>query len=101
MWRVITQCWAARAADRPNFAALKMDLHEAYGAEVAAQAVQERELHEREQALCVVCLEEQADFALLPCGHKCLCERDSRAIMRAQRICPLCRLAARDAHRIY
>ena len=100
VWRLMTQCWEARAGERPTFAALKMELHDAYGAEMAALAAQERERHEREQALCVVCMDAPADFALLPCGHKCVCERDAHAML-ARGSCPLCREPARASQRIY
>ena len=94
--KVMEQCWKQSAGDRPTFGELKMAIQDAYGAEIAAQAERERD----EQALCVVCLEMRADFALLPCGHKCVCQDDAAAMCR-QGMCPVCRTPAHTSHRIF
>jgi len=52
------------------------------------------EAQERDSELCVVCLERQADTAVVPCGHLCGCERCLRATMSAgssPAACPMCR----------
>ena len=96
VWQLMQQCWSQSAGDRPTFGALKMLVQDAYAAEAAAQAVEERNKH----AACVVCLEHCADFALLPCGHKCVCE-DHAAAMLAQGTCPLCRERVQSFNRIF
>jgi hypothetical protein len=94
-------CWAGRAGERPTFGALKMALQDAYGAEVAAQALDaHRRVHSNDdEGLCVLCLESRADFALLPCGHMCVCERDA-AVVCGQGTCPLCRAPVSGCNRI-
>ena len=42
-----------------------------------------------DQALCVICMEDEKSHALVPCGHRCLCGRCSEAI--ADKQCPVCR----------
>jgi hypothetical protein len=87
VFKLMEQCWKQIAAERPTFADLKMDVQDAYAAEIVAQAAQER----LEESLCVVCLERQADYALLPCGHKCVCEEDAAVTCRQGRsTCPVC-----------
>jgi len=36
---------------------------------------------------CVICMERAADFAIVPCGHRCLCQHCSYSLDR----CPMCR----------
>jgi hypothetical protein len=96
VFSLMEQCWKQNAVERPTFATLKMELQDAYASEIAALAVQEHE----EENLCVVCLERQADYALLPCGHKCVCESDAAAMCR-QRTCPVCRSHAQAYQRIW
>ncbi len=93
---LMEQCWKPKAAQRPTFADLKIGIQDAYAAETAAQAVQDC----NEQSLCVVCLDKQADFALFPCGHKCVCEDDSALISR-QGTCPVCRAPVQSHQRIW
>lgn len=40
--------------------------------------------------LCVGCLEEPSNVAMVPCGHSCLCAHCARAILKKGR-CPICR----------
>ncbi len=96
VWQVMEECWKQSAGDRPTWASLKMRIQDAYGAEMAAQAARERD----EQSLCVVCLEKLADFALLPCGHKCVCQDDA-AVMCNQGMCPICRTPVHASIRIF
>ena len=96
VFQLMLQCWSTTPADRPSFASLKMRIQDAYAAEVAAQAAREH----NEQNLCVVCLERPAEFALLPCGHKCVCEEHAAAICQFG-VCPLDRAPVTSFHRIY
>ena len=61
--------------------------------EAAAAAEEEEELRE-----CVVCLDGEPTFAVVPCGHRCLCEGCRGA---AARECPLCRGPSQGTMRIY
>jgi len=40
---------------------------------------------------CVVCQDEQANIALVDCGHLALCKSCSDKVMKSTRQCPLCR----------
>jgi len=40
---------------------------------------------------CVICLKHNANFAVIECGHLCLCRKCSRIIMDSSRKCPICR----------
>ena len=98
--KLMESCWREGAAERPTFDRIKMDLQDAYGdemiCEMASQAAQERD----EQSLCVVCMESEGDFALLPCGHKCVCEVDAAA-MCIQGKCPICWGQVHSFNRIF
>ena len=96
VFKLMERCWAQSATDRPTSAALKMDIQDAYAADIAAQAVQELDV----QNLCVVCLEGPAEFALLPCGHKCVCEEHA-AVVCVQGKCPLCCMPVRAYNKIW
>jgi hypothetical protein len=96
VFKLMEQCWKQSAAKRPTFAELKMDVQDAYASEIAAEIVR---LHD-EDSLCVVCLERQANYALLPCGHKCVCEDDAAAICK-QGTCPVCRSHVHTHQRIW
>ncbi|KZT65308.1 hypothetical protein DAEQUDRAFT_731575 [Daedalea quercina L-15889] len=41
--------------------------------------------------LCVICQDEEANIAIVDCGHLCLCRACSELIMKSSRECPLCR----------
>ena len=96
VFQLMSQCWSPRPADRPSFASLKMHIQDAYAAEVAAQAAREHD----EQNLCVVCLERPAEFALLPCGHECVCGGDAAAVFRLG-ACPVCRTPVTSSVKIF
>jgi len=40
---------------------------------------------------CVVCLEHDADYILIPCGHQCVCKKCAELISVNQQGCPVCR----------
>jgi hypothetical protein len=52
---------------------------------------------------CVVCFDADASFALVPCGHVCLCKNCStkKALAKLERKCPECRRRTREVVRIY
>jgi hypothetical protein len=41
--------------------------------------------------LCVVCQDEEANIAVVDCGHLAMCRNCSDLIMASSRVCPLCR----------
>jgi hypothetical protein len=96
IFKLMEQCWQQDPAERPTFASLKMDIQDAYAAEVAPQAAQQ----EDEENLCVVCMENQAECALIPCGHKCVCEEDATAMCRLG-VCPICRCVIQSHMKIF
>jgi len=93
IFKLMEQCWQHTPADRPTFANLKMGVQDAYANEIATHAA-------HDQSLCVVCLDKQADFALFPCGHKCMCEEDAVAMCRMG-MCPLCRTPVQSYNKIF
>jgi len=51
---------------------------------------------------CVVCQDERADHAFVPCGHKCLCKVCDLKLKRiGDYLCPLCRQPATRTLKIY
>jgi hypothetical protein len=55
--------------------------------------------HENEEGGCVVCMEAAADYAFLPCGHRCVCADHVSHIVG--RPCPMCRAEAVQAIRVF
>jgi hypothetical protein len=60
-------------------------------------------LQEGEDA-CVVCWDRRADYAIVPCGHLCLCSRCSsyatlHGTLRCQ--CPVCKCTAQRAMKVF
>ena len=94
--RLMEQCWKESPAERPAFSNLKMDIQDAYAAEIATHAAAESD----DQNLCVVCLEKQTDFALYPCGHKCVCEEHAMDMCN-RGMCPVCRTPVQSHLRIW
>jgi hypothetical protein len=43
------------------------------------------------ERMCVVCLDEAITHVFAPCGHLCTCANCGDAIMRATKLCPICR----------
>lgn len=50
-------------------------------------------------AECIVCLENAADHAFIPCGHVCIC--GACADVTSLDACPLCRSIATGKLRVY
>lgn len=106
-------CERAQEAEQ-RCAALAQMAEEAEKARKHAETMaQSAEDGDEDEGLCVVCMENAADFAFLPCGHRCVCEvsrcpklvlsetcsswknveqGDAEALKKAQLLtCPLCR----------
>ncbi|CAF1984696.1 unnamed protein product [Rotaria magnacalcarata] len=43
------------------------------------------------KSLCVVCMDEEADGVVLPCGHLCGCESCLKMLLNSVAKCPICR----------
>jgi hypothetical protein len=50
---------------------------------------------------CVVCLEVLASHVLVPCGHCCVCDACSDAVLKSSAQCPVCQLDCREAVRVF
>ena len=50
---------------------------------------------------CVVCLEDEADFLCLPCGHQCGCNDCLVQIRAGTNQCPMCRGAIGGLQRVF
>ncbi|CAE8593101.1 unnamed protein product [Polarella glacialis] len=88
--REVEAAAAARAAPR---AAIAPPAAAAAAAPVPAAA---------DASECVVCLEKPPESALLPCGHRCVCETCADAVRSARPpVCPLCRANVQGACRIF
>jgi hypothetical protein len=54
-----------------------------------------------DEGLCVVCMEAAADYAFLPCGHRCVCGTDGEMIHTSTRTCPICRQPTQSFNKIF
>lgn len=77
------------------------DLHGALAAQISDLNQRMKQLAKKTNKWCVVCYERDNDFAFLPCGHKCMCERCSINTMKIQKTCPYCRTPISRITRIY
>jgi hypothetical protein len=52
---------------------------------------------------CVVCLEEHRTTAMVPCGHRCVCDACAASCFAAgqSRLCPMCRAPVVSTMRVY
>ncbi len=50
---------------------------------------------------CTVCMNKQADFVIIPCGHQCACENCLNKIQRGTNKCPICRTTIENICRVY
>ena len=56
------------------------------------------------EAACVICCDRESSHALVPCGHRCVCEGCSSTLLRLEessRMCPICRTRCESALRVY
>ena len=87
VYAIMQSCWQQKPKDRPDVAAVHAKLQEAF-MEVSVKSCSE----------CVVCLEGEAVVAILPCGHRCVCEGCATLQMTQ---CPMCRQPVQDMKRIF
>jgi len=50
---------------------------------------------------CVICCDAPSCMALVPCGHRCLCEACSDVFLRSGQDCPMCRSRPEQLIRVY
>ncbi|EKX52428.1 hypothetical protein GUITHDRAFT_65027 [Guillardia theta CCMP2712] len=96
VYSIMLECWRERKSERPGFSDLqrKLQQHDL----TVAESSSEDEPDDYSQQ-CVICLEREAVWALIPCGHMCLCEVHKEGA--ASRPCPICRSNPTSVHRIY
>jgi len=59
----------------------------------------EDKLEEVEDAgLCKICMDKKAEYAIQPCGHKCLCVNCKDAELL---LCPICRQPKQRIQKIF
>ena len=44
-------------------------------------------------SMCVICLSEPIQWILVPCGHKCVCDKCEKIIKERDKKCPICKQA--------
>lgn len=54
-----------------------------------------------EQRLCIVCMEEERNTVLFPCGHTHFCQNCVFTIARRNQTCPICQTFIQEHRRIY
>eukprot|EP00960_Hanusia_phi_P057492 763583-Hanusia_phi.AAC.3 len=95
VYGIMQKCWKEKKMERPTFSELQKLLQEQYD-----EAVEERaRARAQEGQVCVVCMEGIAEWALVPCGHKCLCEGCKEGA--SARACPMCRSYPTSVYKIY
>lgn len=57
-------------------------------------------LEVKDEQLCVICLENEKHYAVIPCGHMCLCASCSD-VVRNRCQCPICMTEVAGVYRIY
>ena len=87
MYSIMLSCWAKQPRDRPDMPEVHIKLQEAF-VEACAKTGNE----------CVICMAAEAVVAMIPCGHRCLCESCLKLDLPQ---CPMCRQPVADARRIY
>jgi serine/threonine protein kinase len=87
VYAIMQSCWQKRPMDRPDMPAIHTKLQGAFS-EVSTKSGSE----------CVVCLEGEAVVAIMPCGHRCVCEGCATLQMLQ---CPMCRQPVQDMKRIF
>jgi hypothetical protein len=90
------KCLQSRGRRRPTATALA----KAAMAMRSKHACSPMQLAPEKVATCVVCLDEVATHACVPCGHKCLCADDA-AVIAPHNKCPLCRAHLTNLIRVF
>lgn len=56
-----------------------------------ANAKKGRKDEENPESMCVICLSQESDTLIFPCGHLCLCSNCSDVVKTQTKMCPVCR----------
>jgi len=56
---------------------------------------------EREDKLCVICVDKEKCIMILPCRHLCICESCQIPLRRHRNICPICRKEIKQMIKAY
>ncbi len=51
--------------------------------------------------LCIICWEVPKQVALIPCGHKCVCEMHGQRLLSGREKCPICRAQVSNILKVY
>ena len=105
VYAIMQSCWHQKPKDRPTMPAIHIDLQGTF-AQAENNAVKtttrpsegEDSITSTLDNKCVVCLDNLPTMAVLPCGHRCLCE--GCATLELSR-CPMCRQPVDDTKRIF
>eukprot|EP00656_Telonema_subtile_P051861 TRINITY_DN707_c0_g1_i1.p1 TRINITY_DN707_c0_g1~~TRINITY_DN707_c0_g1_i1.p1 ORF type:complete len:699 (+),score=142.19 TRINITY_DN707_c0_g1_i1:88-2184(+) len=96
VYALMQQCWQTRPRDRPTFSEIHNLLLTVY-AEIVGSEGAKCEEHN----LCVVCDDNDAVMAVVPCGHCCACEECALLLKPGEGKCPMCRQEITCLLRIY
>ena len=108
LFAIADRCLEARRKKRPELVELIPELEEVRRGTEALQALEaERavgplvaaEAAEKECCICLKAEEVGKLLALVPCGHRCVCDECSALVVG--RTCPVCRTEARQAIRVF
>lgn len=97
------QCSLAEHA-RARYWGERLRLEGGTGGEVGGKARQERAWSPSvvgKEASCVACMSGRRAFAMVPCGHRCLCAECGEKIIAGQQACPICRGPISGVLRVY
>lgn len=72
-----------------------------YRAEASSSHFSIRQNADIPTSLCSICQNLNAHFAILPCGHKCLCNQCKHQYTRNTNFCPICRRSVTSVIQIF
>ena len=72
---------------------LPFEIKSIYGLQNEADDVEDGEqaIDDNPEQECLICLEENKDTLIMPCGHLCVCGPCGKALTEAKQTCPICR----------
>ena len=78
-------------------------VHQKQAPPVDTPQIQPTETGPPETRECVVCMEEHRTTAMVPCGHRCVCDACAASCFAAaqSRLCPMCRAPVVSTMRVY
>ena len=55
-----------------------------------------------EETMCVVCFDAPREYAIVPCGHQCVCARCAEQLTKTRTpMCPVCRGPIRETMKVF